>query len=437
MSSKKISLDLSATPFLPDAIYEKLPTFLRECCAQFPNRRERDVFLTLALTVISGCLPGVKGRYYQRRYYANLFSLVVAPPANGKGVIRFVKHLGMALHRRLISQSTQEPVEQNGSEDGARSAPRREQSVKMHFIPADTSAAMLLQHLQTNDGRGTIIESEADTLVNSLNQDWGGFTDRLRAGFEHEPISYSRKTGEVKNIEIPCPRLSVALTGTPKQAQRLIPSAENGLASRFLYYIYRQPYLWIDPRPCPDCADPDDFFSAKGEELLQISDHFELNPLEVTLADNQWEQLTTSYREHLDQMHVSHGDDLAATVLRMGVVCFRIAMILSALRGWENKSEAAQLVCTDDDFNSAMSLGSIYLQHSSIMMQIIPESDAQAMVNRKDRYYAELPVSFTRAEGMVTAERLRIAERSAGRYLDYFVKAGKLIQPGHGQYQKA
>ena len=64
----------------------------------------------------------------------------------------------------------------------------------MFFLPADTSSAMLVNHLTDNDGMGCICETEADTLTNSLKQDWGGYSDLIRKGFQGEPITRTRMT---------------------------------------------------------------------------------------------------------------------------------------------------------------------------------------------------------------------------------------------------
>src|SRR5450756_1724455 len=154
MNGKEPRVDLSATPCIPENVHGQLPTFLKEGCDQFADSRERDVFLTLALAIISGCLPEVKAEYDKRVYYPNLFALVVAPPANGKGIISFAKLLGVPLHKKLMNESMQ-----SDPKKGIK---------KTLYIPADTSAAMLMLHLQANEGIGIVCESEADTLVNAF-----------------------------------------------------------------------------------------------------------------------------------------------------------------------------------------------------------------------------------------------------------------------------
>ena len=73
------------SPYIPDQIYDVLPPTLKEACNVFKGR-ERDVFFTSALSVISGGLHNVSGLYANDKVFPNLFSIIIAPPASGKGV---------------------------------------------------------------------------------------------------------------------------------------------------------------------------------------------------------------------------------------------------------------------------------------------------------------------------------------------------------------
>ena len=71
-------------PFIPGWIYERLPDTLRRACEVFKGRRERDVFCTSALSVISAGLFNVEGLYANERVSPNLYSFIIAPAASGK-----------------------------------------------------------------------------------------------------------------------------------------------------------------------------------------------------------------------------------------------------------------------------------------------------------------------------------------------------------------
>ena len=58
---------------------------------------ERDVFFTSALSVISGGLHNVSGLYANDKVFPNLFSIIIAPPASGKGVMKYSRQLGIVI----------------------------------------------------------------------------------------------------------------------------------------------------------------------------------------------------------------------------------------------------------------------------------------------------------------------------------------------------
>lgn len=83
-----------------------MPDLFREGARAFEdNPRKRDVFLTSALCIISGCMPKVQGVYDQERVYPHLFSFIIAPAASGKGVLKNAKRLGDKIDKRFEEAS--------------------------------------------------------------------------------------------------------------------------------------------------------------------------------------------------------------------------------------------------------------------------------------------------------------------------------------------
>ena len=347
---------------IPEQVYKQLPDFLKDLCSHFSGR-ERDNFLTAVLGVISGMLRSVSGRYKNMILYPNFFVVICAPPASGKGVIAFAKLLVIPMHD-LFTKKNDEMQEGKKKED---------KTVVSLIIPADTSAGMFLELLKNNGGTGILIQTEIDTLVNSLRQDWGTFDDKLRASFHHEDISYARK-GDNVSIDIKSPRISMVLAGTPGQVNRLFSSTENGLFSRNIFYVYSQDPVWEDVKPCYGCENLEEVIRKSGELLTTYVLQLEKHPMQFELTEGQWQTLNTHFTEQMEAQSLTHGDDARSVVARMGVIVFRIAMILSALRGFSTENNNAQLICSDVDFSAAMSLGKLYLEHAKVMMEGTPDS---------------------------------------------------------------
>jgi hypothetical protein len=111
------------------------------------------------------------------------------------------------------------------------------------YIPANSSATAFCQALANNCGTGLVFETEGDTLSTVLASGFGQFSDVLRKAFHHETVSYKRRTGN-EYVKIEGPKLSIVLAGTSNQLHRLLPSSENGLFSRFMFYKMNSQLVW-------------------------------------------------------------------------------------------------------------------------------------------------------------------------------------------------
>jgi Protein of unknown function (DUF3987) len=431
---------LENTPTIPKEVYENLPQFLKEGSEVFLTDREKDVFLTGAFTVLSGCLPNVYGYYNGSRVYANLYSFIIAPAASGKGAMSWAKVLGLAYHKHLreaykglneeyeISMQTYE--KNKGQMDKPNPPP-----FKVLFSPADTSKASLIQTLSDCGESVTMFESEADTLSGTMGKEWGGFSDLFRKAFHHEPYSYQRKTAN-QFIELEFPRLSVALSGTPLQVQRLIPSAEDGLFSRFIFYVFRVEPHWQDVSPFKGRVSLNEYFAELSEKVKYMILHYENEALiNFTFRENQWLELNDSFRERLEDVKNLVGEDALSVVKRLGLITFRIAMILSILRKYNSGGTPTELYCEDIDFKTAMTLTEVYLNHSLIIFSSLTQENSKSRGNKKS-FYDRLPLQFERKEAGMTGLEMSLSDRTITNYLSDFMKSGRLSQPKYGYYQK-
>ncbi len=58
-------------------------------------------------------------------------------------------------------------------------------------------------------------------------------------------------------------------------------------------------------------------------------------------------------------------EEAASIVKCRGLILYGMAMIFTSLKKFENGEAATRIVCTDEDFNTALRLAEIYLHHSS------------------------------------------------------------------------
>lgn len=441
---------LKSTPTIPSYLINNLPDLLKNGAMAFAQDiRKRDVFITSALTIISGCLPNVSGVYHQERVYPHLFSFIIAPPASGKGVLKNAKRLGDKIHQRLVEQSKIAKKQYDGemadyrSQSGNRKKNDTsvemplEPTFKMLFIPADTSQAMMMKILQDSDGKGIICETEADSMSGANKQDWGNYSHIMRAAFHHEKISAARKTNS-ELLEVDNPQLAISLSGTPAQVPKLIASSEDGLFSRFIFYAFKNEIVWQDPSPKQGGIVFNEHFDILSNDLLQISDYLEKQETNVELSEKQWNKLNQAFEKILTDTVLFNGEDTAGVVFRLGLILFRFCMIFTSLRKYENGDCSINVVCMDEDFNSALELTSMYLNHSILMFNNLSdqsESVIYKMSNNKKYFFDNLPLQFQRKEAIDIGVKFGLSERS----VDEFLKSSlsKLLsKPKTGFYEK-
>lgn len=294
-TESELSLD---TPLITDFVKANLPFFMRQVLDRL-SEREQDVFIIGTLVAVSGSVEA-SGLYHHKKYHASLYAFISAPPASGKGVLNYCTQLILPLHKSLKKKSENEmEIYETAKADynqkkkaGAKNIEKPEKPLfRTLLMPANSSSSQFIEHLQHNGEKGLIIETEADTLTRTLESDFGNYSDTLRKGFEHEPISMRRKTDK-QYIEIFNPQLAICLSGTPQQLAKLVTSVENGLFSRFIYYVFRKTPQWTDVTPAVngEFLFPD-MISMLGEDLSVSLMEQRRTPLHFSLQEHHWHNL--------------------------------------------------------------------------------------------------------------------------------------------------
>ncbi|NEM99461.1 DUF3987 domain-containing protein [Pontibacter burrus] len=435
------SRSLADTPTIPEEVYNKLPEILRRGSYMFDNSRDKDVFLTGALTILSGCMNSVDGLYDSQEVYANLNCFIIAPPASGKGKLVYAKMLGDSYHEKLLNESERALRQYSASLRESETANQATQGnvqerppFNILFIPGNSSSSAVIKHLKEGDAKGIFCETEADTLSNSLKQDWGNFSDLFRKAFHHESVSYSRKTNN-EFYEIRKPRLSVALSGTPSQVRAFIPSAEDGLFSRFIFYAFNAAPVWRSVAPVEGRQDLTSHFAQLSERVLAMVEYLEDSPSAFHLTNQQWSTLNDTFTMWLKEVHGYFEGDASSIVKRLGLILFRIAMIMTCLRKYEQNSKDLNITCTDEDFNLAFELVKVYKEHALTMYAKLPKA-----VNIQDKtiadLYNELPARFKREEAIEIGKKAHLSVRVIDKYLSMLMTTNQLTKSKYAQYLK-
>ena len=437
---------------------KRMPTFSRELRGKLPemveaiarngnSEQDADVLILGTIVTLSSCLPHVYGIYGDRPVFPNLFLFVTAPASAGKGRLTLCRRLVQPIQdqfRNLFNQDLEKyrkeraAYEQRRKKDPTVKAPR-EPVRKMLIIPANSSATMIYQILAENGGQGLMFETEGDTLANIFASDYGNYSDGFRKAFHHEPISYMRRKDH-EYVELMQPKLSTVLSGTPRQIAALIPDAENGLFSRFLFYYVDFQLTWLNVFSGQGDV-LDETFDTISQQVLTLYQRLQAGPeIRFSFTGPQKRVFNTFFSRAQRQYWKRLGDAFIASVRRMGLITFRMAMVLSVLRLADKKEHPELLYCSDDDFTSAMTIARVALCHT---VRVYRELTCRELAHpaaegagRKQELLRLLPDEFDTAMAQEFAIRLNIPRRSAERYLADWTKSGALEKVAFGRYQK-
>ena len=437
-------------PTFASEIRDLLPGFFRKIVDQSVSEEDADILLLGALTVISAVLPNVSGVYNRRPVWSNLFLFVTARASSGKGRLLLCRFLIDPIHDRLreINEAEEMEYEQKKQQYEANKKKMNMEKpqappLRMLFIPANSSATAVYQVLGDNDGQGIMFETEGDTLANTFASDYGNYSDGFRKAFHHENISYVRRKDR-EYVNLKNPRLSCLLTGTPKQVQNLITDAENGLFSRFMFYYITTDLEWQNVFAKPEGGTADNYFKGLGNQyqdfynvLREVGEiTFHLTPAQED-AFNAW--FSVIHREYPQLL----GDEIIASVRRLGLITFRIAMILSCVRIMDDGNYGTDLECIDDDFNAAMTISKALMQHTVRVFKDLPRMATQKPTRggqktvRRQLFLDALPDEFDRKTFIEVSSRIGIPLSTAERNIKKWTEEGLLQRLDLGRYKKS
>lgn len=439
--SGKVSL-----PTFPDECYENLPGLLNRAIIKGTSAEDKDILLLGSLVTLSACLPNISGTYDQREVFPNLFLFVTAKASAGKGRLTLCRKLVDPIHKELLERQRQEMVEYKSALQLFKATSGRnsdlgrpqEPALKALIIPANSSATSVFQILNDNEGIGLMFETEGDTLAQAFSSEHGNYSDGFRKAFHHETISYSRRKDK-EFVELDKPRLSAVLSGTPRQVATLIPSAENGLFSRFIYYYMNIRPEWINVFAGTGEQNLDEYFEQLGKEFHAFYNLLKtIKPLSFSITSQQQSEFNRFFAETQTKMHFVLGDEYLASVRRLGLIAYRIAMILTTLRRMDNGKTSGPLVCSDTDFKTAMSIVNVLIEHATFVFSQLP---AERMYvgkgkSNKQLFLDALPKEFNRKGYLEVTAKMGLNPKTAEKYLTEFKKAGWINHEGHNKYSK-
>lgn len=413
---------------------------------------------------------GIYGIYDGRRVFAPLYNIVYTGAGNDKGPLLFCKNLAYPVKnemRRLYEAERRDyelamAAWEAGNKKERGPAPK-EPICRDPFVPGNSSSSAVYRAIDENGGWGMMFETEADTISNMIDSDYGNYSDLLRKAHHHEPLTMKR-VGEKLFIDVKEPRLSAFVSCTPGQLPALFPSFENGLGSRFLFYnIPEEEVEFHDVFALTD-TPLEDFYNRLGEDFLPLYHAMQMrkgHPIQFVMSQSQQREFLDTYSSILRDQFKMLGKGIRAFVFRMALECFRYAMILTTLRRlseWQATFNAADpeqpsifrdeenaLVCDDRDFRTAMIVIGCLINHTARVYAVMAKEDDNPFALKGIKLTAEelkvynaLPEGdFRTSDFIEVAAGINIAERTAQRMLGKFCNVYRIVNPvRRGVYNK-
>lgn len=442
-------------PSLPDDIFGTLPDSLLKLLSTAKDRKERDVLLLSCITVMSGLFPALRTMYGNQKNSAHLYSCFVAYAGAGKGMAVHASLLGKKIHAELEKKYRQAKKEYEAKLLGwemevrtafkERRAPdmdlKPEEPVRdMLFMPPNISKSQMMHTLRDAQEHGNVmVVTEIDSLAEALRTDYGKQTAELRMIFHHETVGQSFKTDK-EPVEIESPRLALMMSGTPEQLARFVKTVEDGMYSRFLFYILRSDCKWKSQSPLSEKGKINicELFEDLAERLKV--NFFDSLGKEVTInfTKEQWEKHDKVFGTELAVMSAEGNPNMSAIVFRGGLIAMRVAMVLCGLRILEAGWQVTEFTCQDEDFDSAVRIVQTCMKHSANTTTILIE---RCVRNKMTGFQRVMPVlrkmgvQFRFIEFKNEAKKRGICESTAKRALKKYLESG-LVSKGCNVYEK-
>lgn len=184
----------------------------------------------------------------------------------------------------------------------------------------------------------------------------------------------------------------------------------------------------------------DQYFEHLGKHFYELYRILQASqPIRFALSARQQEQFNSFFAQVQKEYSNLFGLDIVASVRRLGLVTFRIAMILTSLRIIDGGQISNLIVCDDSDYQSSIIMARVLLQHTAKVFGSLPTTESNAPNGQtviRQTFLDNLPPEFDRKTYLAVAEKLKIPPKTAEKYISRFCVGGQLKHLAHDSYGK-
>ena len=445
-------------PTFPEADWPKILLLIMSYAT---SPTQRDVMLLGALTAIGASMERyVRCPYAGKLQSPCLQSFIVAPSASGKGILSLIRLLVEPIHDEIRQQVAAEvkaykkekaAYDVMGKERSKVEAPQMPKN-RMFLISGNNTGTGILQNIMDANGTGLICETEADTISAAIGSEYGHWSDTLRKAFDHDRLSYNRRTDQ-EYREVKKSYLSVLLSGTPAQVKPLIPSTENGLFSRQLFYYMHGIWAWINQFESGE-ADLEAIFTDIGLEWKKQLDLMKTHGVHtLRLTDEQKQEFNTLFSDLFFRSGLANDNEMSSSIARLAVNTCRIMAEVAMIRAlecnqpYQFKNSSIHLLTPDkeiatdnikdgiitrwdvtitaEDFKAVLELVTPLYRHATHILSFLPSTEVKHRANAdRDALFEAMGNQFTRAQLSEQATTMKIKPTPAFGWLNRLIKKG-------------
>lgn len=184
----------------------------------------------------------------------------------------------------------------------------------------------------------------------------------------------------------------------------------------------------------------DSFFEELGKQFFELYRILQSSqPIRFALSASQQREFNSFFEQVQKEYSETLGLEFIASIRRLGVITFRIAMILSTLRIIDGEPISNLIVCNDSDFRIATIMAKTLLQHTAKVYDSLPDNEATTANPTtiiKQTFLDNLPPEFDRKTYLAIAEKLKIPAKTAEKHIAKFCVGGQLKHLAHSSYGK-
>jgi hypothetical protein len=178
-------------------------------------------------------------------------------------------------------------------------------------------------------------------------------------------------------------------------------------------------------------------FRAMGDKVLELYRFLQSreHPITFHLHPKSQHEFIALFRKYTEDSYTQIGTPLLATVHRLGLIGFRIGMVLTMFRYFTDpdRKDLDRIGIWQKDFAIAMDLVEHFLYHATVLHAEMKDGSRTVIQHAKNmELLRRLPDAFTRSKALETGKVIGLSSATVGRYLH----SGPFERTGQGQYRK-